>query len=110
SLQCNIDAGEIAAFGKTVVQLGPNRQVKNLSSGDGTKRKVHYRIQPEEYRRRVGIVFQEFNLWPDRTVLENVAIGPHLSKGLPQHEAQGIALSLLDRFALKKYADSYPNN
>ena len=110
SLQHSIDAGEIAAFGQTIVRARSSGREMGLNSGSRSSLGICYYMQPEEYRRRVGIVFQEFNLWFDRTVLENVAIGPHLSKRLPRPEAQRIALSLLDRFALKQYADRYPDH
>jgi len=51
-------------------------------------------------RRRVGMVFQQFNLFPHLTVLENVAIGPRRALGRPQPEAEATARELLARVGL----------
>ena len=60
-------------------------------------------------RRRVGIVFQAFNLFPHMTVLRNVTLGPTQALGRPRAEAEAEALELLGRFGLADRAADYPD-
>jgi polar amino acid transport system ATP-binding protein len=60
-------------------------------------------------RRRIGIVFQAFNLFPHMTVLRNVTLGPRDVLGLPRDEAEARALELLARFGLEGRRDDYPD-
>jgi polar amino acid transport system ATP-binding protein len=60
-------------------------------------------------RRRIGIVFQAFNLFPHMTVLRNVTLAPRDVLGLPRAEAEGRALELLRRFGLETRRDEYPD-
>ncbi len=60
-------------------------------------------------RRRIGIVFQAFNLFPHMTVLANVTLGPRKALKLPGDEAEQEALELLDRFGLAGRRDDYPD-
>jgi polar amino acid transport system ATP-binding protein len=60
-------------------------------------------------RRRVGIVFQAFNLFPHMTVLRNVCLGPVEGLGAPAAEAEERARGLLDRFGLLDKVDDYPD-
>jgi polar amino acid transport system ATP-binding protein len=60
-------------------------------------------------RRRIGIVFQAFNLFPHMSVLRNVTLGPRDALGLPRREAEERALTLLDRFGLAAKRDEYPD-
>lgn len=52
-------------------------------------------MKPEKLRRRVGMVFQHFNLFPDHTALQNVLLSPTRIKGLPRDEAKALATELL---------------
>ena len=54
------------------------------------------------------MVFQHFNLFPHKTVLQNMTLAPIKVKGVPQAEAEAKALELLDRVGLKDRADAYP--
>ena len=60
-------------------------------------------------RRRIGIVFQAFNLFPHMSVLRNVTLAPRRTLGLPRAEAESRALELLERFGLADKRDEYPD-
>ncbi|WP_025856144.1 amino acid ABC transporter ATP-binding protein [Pseudomonas sp. CHM02] len=81
------DGGHINVFGETVQR--------------GSKT-VH------ALRSRMGMVFQRFNLFPHRTVLENVMEGPVYVKGEPPKQAREEALVLLEKVGLSAKADAYP--
>lgn len=61
-----------------------------------------------QLRRSVGMVFQQFNLFPHMTALENVMSGPVYALGRPREEAQQAAHRLLDRVGLGNKTDSKP--
>lgn len=60
-------------------------------------------------RQKVGIVFQQFNLFPHMSVLDNITLAPRKVLGLGTAAAQGAALELLDRFGLSDKAREYPD-
>jgi polar amino acid transport system ATP-binding protein len=60
-------------------------------------------------RRRMGIVFQAFNLFPHMTVLRNVTLGPERALRLPKDQARARAEELLARFGLADKRDDYPD-
>ncbi|WP_125624002.1 amino acid ABC transporter ATP-binding protein [Streptomyces sp. WAC 00631] len=59
-------------------------------------------------RRQVGMVFQHFNLWPHKSVLDNVATAPVRVAGRDRGEARETALGLLEQVGLRQFADRYP--
>ena len=61
------------------------------------------------YRRRMGMVFQHFNLFPHMTVLKNLTLGPTQLLGKSKQEAEEKAMSLLERVGLADRADAYPS-
>ncbi len=61
------------------------------------------------YRRRMGMVFQHFNLFPHMTVLRNLTLGPTELLKKPQAEAEGKAMQLLERVGLADRAGAYPS-
>ena len=67
------------------------------------------RRQVERLRRHLGMVFQQFNLWSHRTVLENVMEGPRYVLGRPKDEARDRAEALLDRIGLSDRLSVYPS-
>ncbi len=60
-------------------------------------------------RQRVGMVFQHFNLFPHKTVLENLTLAPMKVKGKSEEEAEEIAMKLLKKVGLVDKANEYPN-
>ena len=63
-----------------------------------------------EYRKHVGMVFQRFNLFPLKTVLENITYAPiHLNK-IPRQVAEEEAMKLLRKVGLESKADAYPSS
>ena len=60
------------------------------------------------HRRKMGMVFQHFNLCPHMTILENMTLAPIQVKGMPREEAEKKAIELLGRVGLADRADAYP--
>ncbi|MCD2184751.1 amino acid ABC transporter permease/ATP-binding protein [Rhizobium sp. GN54] len=69
-----------------------------------------HQISPEELRARVGMVFQNFNLFPDHTALENVALAPEKVKGMPREEARRIAAERLTEVGLQNRLGHRPRD
>ena len=57
-------------------------------------------VEPTAIRRRLGMVFQSFNLFPHMSVLDNVALGPVRAQGVPREQARERSRELLARFGL----------
>lgn len=66
-------------------------------------------VNPDEVRRKLGMVFQSFNLFPHMTVLENVILAPTKVQGIAKEVAIEEALALLTKFGLREKADQYPD-
>ncbi|MBF6213516.1 amino acid ABC transporter ATP-binding protein [Nocardia puris] len=68
------------------------------------------REDPDRLRQRIGMVFQQFNLFPHMTVAENIALGPRKLRGLSKEQARALALEQLEIVGLAEKADSRPAN
>ncbi|MGL4392392.1 MAG: amino acid ABC transporter ATP-binding protein [Fusobacteriaceae bacterium] len=62
-----------------------------------------------EVRKKIGMVFQHFNLFPHKTVLENLMLAPIKVKLKDEGETKNFAMKLLEKVGLKNKADEYPN-
>ena len=67
------------------------------------------RVNIDKHRQKMGMVFQQFNLFPHMTVLKNMTIGPMKLKGMSKAEAEEKAMKLLERVGLADRADAYPS-
>ncbi len=76
-----------------------------LEGGHRTKRK---RELIRKLRTHCGMVFQQFNLFPHMTALQNVTVAPVIVKGVPAHEARALGMELLAKVGLADKADQYP--
>ena len=63
---------------------------------------------PDKLRQRIGMVFQHFNLFPHKSVLDNVTLAPRKLKGLSTDAARDLALAQLERVGLRHKADARP--
>ena len=68
------------------------------------------RASIERVRPKVGMVFQQFNLFPHLTVLDNLTLGPMRSRGLSLADARERAMAYLDRVRIPEQADKYPRH
>ena len=66
-------------------------------------------VDADEVRRRIGVVFQAYNLFPHRSVLDNITLAPRKVHGTPRREAEDRAHELLSRFGLADKAGDYPD-
>jgi len=67
------------------------------------------KVDVDRIRRRIGIVFQAFNLFPHMSVLDNVSLAPRKVLKRPRAEAEGEAVALLERFGLADKRAEYPD-
>lgn len=68
-----------------------------------------HRAELRRLREAVGMVFQQFNLFPHLTALENITLAPRVVEKIPAHEAQKTALKLLTRVGLGDRGNAYPH-
>jgi polar amino acid transport system ATP-binding protein len=123
SLHVLKDVNEIINDGEVVVVIGPSGSGKSTflrclnlleqpTSGEILLDGVNITDKSNDInkqREKMGMVFQQFNLFPHKTVMENITLAPIQVKGLTKDEADKIALALLKRIGLEEKANAYPN-
>ncbi len=62
-----------------------------------------------KHRQKIGMVFQQFNLFANMTILKNITLGPIKLKNMSKQAAEKLALDLLDKVGLKDRANDYPS-
>ena len=67
------------------------------------------KVKIDQVRQQMGMVFQHFNLFPNMTIRKNITLAPVRTGLMRQEEADGLALSLLQRVDLVDKAEAYPN-
>ena len=115
-INTNIKEGEV------VVILGPSGSGKStflrclnlleeptsgqifLENQEITKKDINI----DDVRKKMGMVFQQFNLFPNKTIFENITLAPILTKKMTKEEAEKKATELLQRVGLEDKKDSYP--
>jgi polar amino acid transport system ATP-binding protein len=73
------------------------------------QRLTHEKVDVNQLRRKIGIVFQAYNLFPHMTVLQNVMLAPRKARNVPRDEAEWQARALLSRIGLEAKANEYPD-
>lgn len=110
--------------GEVVVVIGPSGSGKSTflrclnllevpTSGEiifEGKNITDKKVDINKIREKMGMVFQQFNLFPHKTVLDNLTIAPIKVKGVSKADAENKAKELLDRVGLLNKADAYPSS
>jgi arginine/ornithine transport system ATP-binding protein len=80
-----------------------------LTTSSSGQRQSSNRKQVEQLRSRIGMVFQQFNLWSHMSILQNVIEAPIHVQGLNKAEAKDIGMAFLDKVGIAEKADEYPS-
>jgi ABC-type polar amino acid transport system ATPase subunit len=84
----------------------PSEGVINFEGEDITNKNTDI----NKIREKMGMVFQQFNLFPHKTVLDNITLSPIKVKGIKKEEAEEKACKLLEKVGLKEKAQAYPSS
>ena len=111
-----VESGEVAVIcgpsgsGKSTLIRCVNR-LEPIQSGEITVNGMSLndpRLKPARLRGEVGMVFQQFNLYPHLKVLDNICLAPMKVRGLSRSEAQSRAMALLAKVGIADKAEAYP--
>lgn len=92
-----LDSGSVSVAGTTLTRAHKDARPD-----------AHFNAIAHELRTEVGMLFQALNLFPHRTILDNVMLAPVVVKGVPREEAAANAERLLDKVGLLAFKDRYP--
>ena len=115
-IDCKVEKGEC------VVVIGPSgsgkstflrciNKLETATSGSILFEDIEImdpKVKINKIREQIGMVFQHFNLFPHKTILENITLAPIKLKGISKSEADKIAMELLKRVGLEDKAKNYP--
>ena len=90
--------------GGSIIFNGVDITKKKMKNEEGKTVKVDI----DQHRQKMGMVFQHFNLFPHMTIMDNMTLAPVQVKHMDKAEAEKKALSLLDRVGLRDRAEAYP--
>ena len=93
------DSGTISIAGTTLVKANLSQKVD-----------AAIQAQAKSLRSKVGMVFQSLNLFPHKTILDNITLAPVTVNHLKKSQAEAEALALLKRMGLESFAKRYPGN
>ena len=82
---------------------------REVSGPNGTTAMAYNEAELTRLRSRIGMVFQQFNLFPHLTVARNIMVAPMKVKGMGKDEARALALRMLQRVGIAEKADEYPS-
>ena len=107
--------GKIVFEGKTIYdeenqeKVIKNKFIRKLIKFVKSKRDTQLdEKELNDHRKKMGMVFQHFNVFPNMSVLDNITLGPITSKGVSKEEAEKEALELLEKVGLQDKANEYP--
>ena len=109
--------------GEVVVVIGPSgsgkstmlrciNRLETITSGELTVNNVKVndkKTNINKLRQDIGMVFQHFNLYPHKTVLENITLAPTKVLGVPEQEAKETAMFFLNKVGIPEKANAYPS-
>ena len=96
--------GKIKALNDVSVDITKKKSV--VTKADGTK--VKTKVNIDKHRQKMGMVFQHFNLFPHKTIMDNMTLAPIQVKHMKKDEAEAKAMKLLERVGLGDRANAYP--
>lgn len=92
------DTGEILIDGENIKEQLPNKKV------------IVNEKRLNKMRQKVGMVFQSFNLFPHKTVIQNITMAPRTLKGIDKANAEKLGMDLLKKVGLEEKHNAYPVN
>lgn len=92
------DTGEILIDGENIKEQLPNKKV------------IVNEKRLNKMRQKVGMVFQSFNLFPHKTVIQNITMAPRTLKGIDKANAEKLGMDLLKKVGLEEKYNAYPVN
>ena len=70
---------------------------------------INGKVNPNAYRAKVGMVFQSFNLFPNKDLLHNIMLAPMVVKKMKEEEARDLSMKMLEKVGLAGFANRYPS-